>query len=153
MKPNVTEDFLPPGFTSCFRTTIPDGSDCLPLLKCEQAGGFALPSEYWLSAPSGLKSMLNVFQHWRTWPSVVFNDAVDHIIVHFRELLFWASSRLTGGTVEEYAITIERKDGETGVWGLIDGTRRAICRLQEQQDLYYAGDKQFHMVKYRALGA
>lgn len=66
---------------------------------------------------------------------------------------FWASSRLTGGTVEEYAITIERKDGETGVWGLINGTRRAICRLQEQQDLHYAGDKRFHMVEHRALGA
>ena len=94
---------------------------------------------------------MHTFQRSRTWLCIIFNDVVEHLIHCFRDLLFWDDARLTRERIAEYAAAIERKGGVRGVWGFIDGTMRAICRPQENQELFYSGYKKCHAVKYQAV--
>ena len=94
---------------------------------------------------------MHVFQRSRTWLSIIFNDVVGHLIGRYRDLLFWDENRLTRETIEVYPTAIERKGGVRKVWGFIDGTMRAVCRQNKNQELYYSGYKKCHAVKYQAL--
>ncbi|RPA89134.1 hypothetical protein L873DRAFT_1839327 [Choiromyces venosus 120613-1] len=95
--------------------------------------------------------MMHIFQWSCTWLCIVFNDVLAYIIKRFGDLLFWDRNRLTRETIEGYTAAIEHKGGIKEVWGFINGTMRAICCPDENQEIYYSGYKKCHAVKYQAL--
>jgi len=117
---------------------------------CDEEMAFAVLL-YRLSTPCRLKALMHIFQRSCAWLCTVFGDVVAHLTRHFHSLLFWDDRRLTYATVAQYARAVEEKSGVRGVWGFIDGTMRAICRPQQNQELYYSGYKKCHAVKYQAV--
>ena len=54
----------------------------------------------------------------------MFNDVITHLVLRFRDMLYWDSRRLTYPKLMEYAEAIRRAGGIDGIWGFIDGTVR-----------------------------
>ena len=81
----------------------------------------------------------------------MFNDVITHLVLRFRDMLYWDSRRLTYPKLMEYAEAIRRAGGIDGIWGFIDGTQRAICRPEKDQQVMYSGYKRNHTFKCQAI--
>ena len=60
----------------------------------------------------------------------MFNDVIRHLVLCFCDTLYWDRRRLTYPKLMEYIEAIQRAGGMDGIWGFIDGTQQAICRLE-----------------------
>ena len=106
---------------------------------------------YRLSAPNRYKENLTIFGRGKTWQSIVITDIIDYLVERYRNKLFWDFRRLTYEQLYNYASAIEEVGGVQGVWGFVDGTLRAICRPQENQEFWYSGYKKKHTIKFHAI--
>jgi hypothetical protein len=105
-----------------------------------------------LSYPGRYKQFMDHFGRSRAWLSSVFNDTITHLVLRYRDKLFWDPHRLTLQTLQRYAHATQEAGGVSRVWGWIDGTIRPICRPSTvEQRPYWSGYKKTHGFKYQGI--
>ena len=72
-----------------------------------------------------------IFRRSRTWQSIIFGDVVEHLVAHYKDMLFWKGSLLSLPQIALYERAIGNFGSIQSVWAFIDGTVRGICRSGE----------------------
>ena len=59
------------------------------------------------SSSSCYKDNMMIFQRSRTWQSIIFCDVVEHLVAHYKDMLFWKGSLLSLPQIALYERAID----------------------------------------------